>query len=230
MWTIKAGVVAAAVLALICVAVAVAGPAVVDTVTDGGSSPDETLSPEKAAFLKEEEQRRSYAGPGDETPPQMTPVQSCPVEASSVTTFIKPYANDGPFPPKSATYLTNEGQFFSAPGRPTQVWAGALARDPDQGVLFVHDIQLDPCAATLGSVPVNELRGYLPPGKLGPLTITEIKGNVISFTTDSGSTGSFDLDRQEFTIEGVQETPLPTPPPPAADTPPAAAPTDAAQG
>jgi hypothetical protein len=147
-------------------------------------------------------------------PPPMMPVQSCPEDVGAQT-FIKPYTNVGD---KSAVYFTNEARLFSAPGQPTWIQAGAIATDREQGVLFVQDEQLDPCAAALNSTLRHQTIVDLTPAKWGPVTLMAINGTSVEFSSEGGVTGSFDVVSHEFTVGGVVETPLPIPTQPPAQT------------
>jgi hypothetical protein len=147
-------------------------------------------------------------------PPPMMPVQSCPEDVGAQT-FIKPYTNVGH---KSAVYFKNEARLFSAPGQPTWIQAGAVATDREQGVLFVQEEQLDPCAAALDPALVDQLIAYMTPAKWGGVTLTAISGTSVEFSSEGGVTGSFDVVSHEFTVGGVVETPLPIPTQPPAQT------------
>ena len=91
-----------------------------------------------------------------------------------------------PFPPKSTIYFVNVARILSEPGQPTGIYAGAIANDKEQGVLFVQNEQLDPAPQRLARSPVNPMVAYLTPGQSGRVTLTDLSGKSVEFITETG--------------------------------------------
>ncbi len=202
----------------VIVALLGAGGALAFPVVTGpsGGTGDEQLSPEKAAILQAEAERQQQAAATSEATPLGTPVLSCPRDSSG-DTFVRPF-DGGPFHPKQTIYFTNVARVLSDPGQPTWIYAGAISTDRQQGVLFVQNEELDPCAAALNPGDVSPIQVFLTPYKWGRVTIAAVSSKSIEFTTDSGVKGSFDLAAHSFLVDGIALSPLATPVVPGEDT------------
>lgn len=72
--------------------------------------------------------------------------------------------------------------------------AGSLKNNAQQGVLVVISQPQDPCAQG----PQGQFHTYDSPFQQGALTLTQINGKVVSFTTAAGGTGQFDYLTGQF--------------------------------
>lgn len=102
-------------------------------------------------------------------------------------------------------YLTNNMWRGEYSGYETEVYAGSLLSDPQQGVLVVN-------------IPVlSFLKVFLDPNPMGALAITEVNGHQFQLTTAAGSLAYFSLPAQQFnndmakSMSVVDLPPLPTP-------------------
>jgi hypothetical protein len=71
------------------------------------------------------------------------------------------------------------------------IYAGSTPSDPQQGVLMV---------SRMNAVTGEDLAGsgfFAAPGKDGPLTLTRVRGNIVTFTSAAGS-GTFNLVSDDF--------------------------------
>jgi len=174
--------------ALVCLAIAAAvlTMAVVTTaIGQGGQEP-----PEKQAVLAAEQARQAAAEKAPHAPkhPEITPVPSCPVDVAKVQTGIIPF-RFGPF--SGGRNLVNVASAVSRNGVPFIIYAGALDDDQQQGVLLVREEETDPCAVAAELVPIPQLYQYLTPVRTGALTLAQVEGDTVVFTTPGGVTGAF---------------------------------------
>lgn len=102
-------------------------------------------------------------------------------------------------------YLTNNMWRGEYSGYETEVYAGSLLSDPQQGVLVVN-------------IPaLSFLKVFLDPNPSGALTIAEVNGHQFQLTTAAGSLAYFSLPAQQFvndlakSMSVVDLPPLPTP-------------------
>jgi len=90
--------------------------------------------------------------------------------------------------------LNNVAVANSSLGAPYTLWAGALQSNPQQGVILVQLVRIDPCA-TPGENPINP---YLMPTQAGAITMNSINGDSVTFQTANGTTGTFDFVTNQF--------------------------------
>jgi hypothetical protein len=102
-------------------------------------------------------------------------------------------------------YRTNNMWRGEYSGYETEVYAGSLLSDPQQGILVVN-------------IPtLSFLKVFLDPNPSGALTITEVNGHQFQMATAAGSLSNFSLPAQQFTndlsksMSVVDLPPLPTP-------------------
>lgn len=114
--------------------------------------------------------------------------------------FPKPPVNLGTIrtadlqPPVSHTLFTPSTEWMDRRGQiQIQVYGGASASDPAEGAIFVWAVDLTTDLAAPGTGT------YLAPAKTGPLVLTRVSGDVVSFSY-GGGIGTFDLGSHKFTI------------------------------
>ncbi len=102
-------------------------------------------------------------------------------------------------------YRTNNMWRGEYSGYQTEVYAGSLLSDPQQGILVVN-------IPTLSFIKV-----FMDPNTTGSLTIAEVNEHRFQLTTTEGSTANFSLPAQQFindmakSMSVVDLPPLPTP-------------------
>lgn len=92
--------------------------------------------------------------------------------------------------PSSLCLIRNEYQTVRN-GRAIQVYAGSERPDTSQGLLYVKVI--DP--NRVGGAGEGTFRT---PTRVGPLHLDSVSGDVLSFTTESGAHGTFNLATRQF--------------------------------
>lgn len=90
--------------------------------------------------------------------------------------------------------LENAAVAVASTGTPYFLLAGALQSNPQQGVVLVQRVRVDPCATT-GEYPIN---ADVMPSQAGALTITGINGDTVAFRSTTGTTGTFDYVTDQF--------------------------------
>ncbi len=125
--------------------------------------------------------------------PQPT-VASCPMPPGSQTEIL-PRSNVDPAQVPLVT-ISNGAAVASSQNRPFAylIIAGALKADPQQGVLVVISQPQDPCAQG----PQGQFQTYDAPSRQGALTLTQIAGDVVSFTSAAGDMGQFNYISGQF--------------------------------
>lgn len=125
---------------------------------------------------------------------------SCPTDAAKIAPGIFPYDPKFPPPPIQGT-LINIATVVSSGGVPYLIYAGA-GNDPQQGIIVVEEQPTDVCALTAGIVPPPpEPKWYQTPSKAGVVTLSQIEGDAVLFTTADGATGRFDYTKGEFSAQ-----------------------------
>jgi hypothetical protein len=76
----------------------------------------------------------------------------------------------------------------------TQVYAGALGTNPQQGIVIVTRQPDDPCAHGFMGTQTT----YDTPYQKGALTLTAINGDSVSFSLADGGTGQFNYITNTF--------------------------------
>lgn len=74
------------------------------------------------------------------------------------------------------------------------IWAGALASNPQQGIMVVMSTPEDPCKNPTGA----SYGTYQTPYQKGALTITKINATSVSFSIADGGTGQFNFVTSQF--------------------------------
>lgn len=151
--------------------------------------------PEKQALELAEraECEEAKIAPHASKEPDTSPVLSCPTDPATLKPSIYPY-NGGPF----GRNMVNEALVVGSKGTAYRVFAGALELEPQQGVLIVQQMSLDPCAAAAGLTPTYEPKTYEFSAKSGAVTLTSIEGDTVVFEAASGEKGRFDYTTGEF--------------------------------
>lgn len=94
-------------------------------------------------------------------------------------------------------YITNYAVVAPTPNRPIEyvIFAGASATNPQQGLIIVVRLNGDPCASGAIGTRID----YHPtPTQQGAVTLTQIAGDTVAFTTASGGSRQFDFVSGQF--------------------------------
>lgn len=176
-----------AALALVVLAVAVIAVTGTVVAASGGLGPDKAAAFTQVAAEQETAQAGYHAPKPTGAPPSPA---SCPYHGAtgiyvSQTPVQTPFHKDGAF------YSTAGA--FSSVGDYYMIYAGATRSDPQQGVLYVEVSDRDPCAdSPTRAAQYSGLKGpFLSPFRQGALTLTQIVGDTVDFTTADGGSGSF---------------------------------------
>lgn len=121
------------------------------------------------------------------TPGHIDPNASCPLTPPPVGVF--PYDVPGPF--FSGDTIENRAVAKSAAGLYYEIWAGAPGDHPNQGLIRVFNDDPDMCASMAKGKLISQMRDYIAPN--GPITLTEIVGDVIGYRLPGGKTGRFNF-------------------------------------
>lgn len=170
--------------------------ATVMAATSAGTPP-----PSKATQVQQEMAAQATAAaksPHATKQPKQT-VASCPEPSGGQATIV-PRSNIDPAAARSVN-ITNGATIPPSQGRPFDylIIAGALQNNPQQGVLVVIRQPKDPCAQG----PQGQTKLYNSPFQQGALTLTQISGDTVSFTTAAsgtaaGGTGQFNYITGQF--------------------------------
>ncbi|MDO8615626.1 MAG: hypothetical protein Q7T33_07805 [Dehalococcoidia bacterium] len=164
----------------------------------GGGPP-----PEKQAFEEAERAAEQAAQnlPHASKVPKASPVVSCPnIDLASLKTGIYQYDPRYPSPPFwRYGNLVSIATAISSQGVPYTIYTGS-GIDPQQGVIVVDDhIIVDTCAVVAGlASPLPEPKWYETPSRAGAVTLTQIDGDTLIFTTADGATGRFEYTTAQF--------------------------------
>ncbi|MBV9282942.1 MAG: hypothetical protein JOZ41_22955 [Chloroflexi bacterium] len=191
---------------LVCVTVVALGGAVAQARawvqiggTHSGPGPMKTAIAEKEAIAN----RWMTPIPGEPTPPASHPGQypPCPTMTARDVPHageVRSRAQDGfPVPFSPMVYDINTLWQDVRDDMELQIWAGALGDDRTQGVIAVAEG--NGCTGRQG--PHGEFRT---PSKVGPLTLTGVVGNAVSFSYPGGA-GSLDLSTRQFALPSHQK-------------------------
>lgn len=137
------------------------------------------------ATRQAEADQRSRA-PKEGTPPP----NSCPRNINELKSEagIRSHS-EGKMGPKGMTPI-NSANVMSRNGVPYVIQAGSKSDEPQQGMLVVTRVSLDPCA-DIASGQVAQPQYFASPFKEGAVRITEIDGDDVILTTSSGRTVRF---------------------------------------
>jgi hypothetical protein len=124
------------------------------------------------------------------TPTAAPTVASCP--RYSLPTGIY-YGDTGGF----HEYITNSAVIAPSNNQPFEyiIYAGAYAADPQQGLLIVMRLDGDTCANGITGTQINF---HATPMRQGKVTLTQVSGAVVRFTTANGGSGQFDCASGQF--------------------------------
>jgi hypothetical protein len=159
-----------------------------------GPAPMETAIAQKQAIVNQ----WMTPLPGAATPPQGHPGDFVPCPALSAQDVphageVRSRAQDGfPVPFSAMTYDITTLYQDMRNNMELQVWAGSFTDDGTQGVIIVS--MSNQCIGQQG--PGGE---FLTPSKVGPVTLTRVVGNTVSFSYPSGA-GTFDLSTHQFSL------------------------------
>jgi hypothetical protein len=182
-----------------------------ETLTTGheGAAPDsssgcslpadfDTFPQEKQALEREwqAECEAAQAGYHAPKPTNQSPDLSCPLDLH-VETGIAPLTFQ-PFP--AGRNGVNFASVVSTAGIPYTVFAGAQDYDSQQGIIYVMQRSTDPCAEAAGKLTRFE-GSFALPMKTGPVTLTAIEGDFVSFETPGGTKGKFRYATGEFIVQ-----------------------------
>lgn len=116
--------------------------------------------------------------------PSQTPtrITSCPGSVGGLATILpRSYVDPDAAP---TVNISNGAEIPATQSNPFSylIIAGALKSNPQQGVLVVRSEPLDLCAQG----PVGQFKIYNSPSQDGALTLTQINGDAVSFSTAAG--------------------------------------------
>lgn len=94
-------------------------------------------------------------------------------------------------------HIVNVAVVAPQTGRPFEyeVFAGSQLDNPRQGVLIVVRMDRDPCAPGAAG---TKFKTYETPSQQGDVTLTQLSGDSVSFTTAAGGSGHFDYITGQF--------------------------------
>lgn len=132
----------------------------------------------------------SWRAPKVKSSAPMTGPASCP--RSSLATGIY-YGDTGGF----HDYITDEAVSAPTVGQAFEyvIFAGAYASNPQQGILIVTRLTADPCASKTNTTQITY---YSTPAQTGAVTLTQITGDSVTFTTAAGAGGQFNFVSGQF--------------------------------
>jgi len=158
----------------------------------------EKLPPEKQSLELDmrSECEAAQAGYHAPKPTNQSPVLSCPLDLTYIQTGIFPFTFQK-FP--GGRNGSNFASAISSGGVPYTIFAGAQDNDVQQGVIFVKEESTDPCAEAAGRLTRLD-QDFILPAKTGPVTLTAIEGDFVSFETSGGSKGRFNYTTGEFIL------------------------------
>ena len=160
--------------------------------------PPEKQSLERQSFAQCEAAAAGYHAPKF---PEPSAVLSCPTDLSKMATGIFPYDSRYQPPPFWRKGIpVNLASAISTAGVPYTISAGAEYGDSQQGVVYVVQESTDPCAEAAGTLTRFE-GSFVLPVKTGPVTLTAIEGDLISFETSGGTKGKFRYATGEFIVQ-----------------------------
>jgi hypothetical protein len=91
-------------------------------------------------------------------------------------------------------HVVNAATAIKAPGEAYMILAGSLISNPKQGVMVVEQIVIDPCTTPTHYPDVP----YLMPSQQGAITMTQVNGDTVNFTTETGGSGNFAYATGQF--------------------------------
>jgi hypothetical protein len=117
--------------------------------------------------------------------------ESCPgpTPVTGITVF-----RFGPFP--DGRNLVNWATAVGSTGDYYNIWAGAPADSPQKGLLRVKVVFSDSCKSLAEVTPNSSNADYIT--DKGPLTITKIVGDTVTYDIAGGGTGLFNFVSGEF--------------------------------
>ena len=121
-------------------------------------------------------------------PAQQPPPDAGQIELASKTALEVPAATDV-LTPSSGWADVRDGNLI-------EIFAGSSAQDPTGGAIFVADTNQQT------GLPISPSGLYKAPSGIGPLTLTAVNGQTVSFVTQGGIHGTFDLGTKAFTTGG----------------------------
>ena len=152
-----------------------------------GASPTPTLT-QKEALLATVAAQETIAANGSRAPKQtsvpITPPTSCPMPTPQPGIYAPSLPtqgyNDASVDNSTAVIPSDHAQFEYA------ILAGARKSNPQQGLLIVIQLVVDPCAAQTPSNSMGLLTYYNTPYQQGHVQLTGVSGDTVTFTTASG--------------------------------------------
>lgn len=123
--------------------------------------------------------------------PQPTAPASCPGPAPS--TMIIP-GDNGQFKQQSIVNSVGAVPVENVPYY-VLIFSGARGSNPQQGLIIVERLPKDLCAP---GFQTNQLLYFDTPYQRGALTITRVSGDIVTFTTAVGPTGTFNFMTGKF--------------------------------
>lgn len=121
-----------------------------------------------------------------------TPIDSCPRPLVTPTVMPPGYG-----PTNFHQNIVNTATAVSTANIPFdyRLYAGSLAANPQQGILIVVRLDQDPCKpGASGTIT----KTYDTPYQRGALTLTQVSGDTVTFSTATGGDGHFDYVTGQF--------------------------------
>ena len=141
-------------------------------------------------------------------------------EDPNKTPELPPPITDEPFPTgifegqgqeyRRSVYLINNRWQGVVDGEYVTIWAGALTKTPDQGILLIW--------RTYANRDHSRDARYLTPEKAGSIRIAEVQANRLILNTEDGHVFYFDVPGERFVASLEEEVPTITPIPTALPT------------
>jgi hypothetical protein len=160
-----------------------------------GSSSGRTLPPAKQAVFDASASPAANAPPPAPKDPSAIPAAAAPTPPPDAG-VIELASQTGGFqvPTASETFTPTSAWSDVRGDTLLEVFGGMNGQGTSTGAIFV-------AATDNGTGLQGSPSGlYVAPSGTGPITLTAVNGNIVSFNTSSGGSGSFNLATQTFTI------------------------------
>jgi hypothetical protein len=163
----------------------------------GDATPDVTLLPppkQTAEALHESVRATDLALPQAAKPQvaqSFSLPASCPAptQATGIFSFTFGGFSGGKHLINTATVLASNGNYY-------MIWAGAPDDAPQEGLLRVNEILGDSCHSYALGTQAPPMADFVTSN--GPLTITQLQGDVVIYSISGGGTGRFNFVTDQF--------------------------------
>lgn len=160
-----------------------------------GSSSGRPLSPDKQAVLDANAAAGANAVPPAPKNPSAIPAAPPPTPPPNAGKVILASDGAGFQVPISSQVFSATSAWSDLRGNTLlEVFGGIDAADISKGAIFVAGTD----ESTGASAPSSGV--YVAPAGTGSLTLTSVNGTTVSFVTSSGTSGTFDLATQTFSV------------------------------